>query len=145
GQYISNDEVEWILKASQVGGFQDFEWVKARVLTNHTAGEFVIYRNPGNPEAYLKINSTYQPFDQKASVRLTNSIPGDPGNGHYIEYAADNLLEYNRSFELFAGAGKTMDIEWNTPQRFGRVRHLAHFGDNEWHCWDETYYDVDCD
>lgn len=144
GQYISNDEVEWILTASQVGGFQSFEWVKAVVATDHTEAEFTIYRNPGNAEQYLRINSTYQPFDQVASVRLTNVIAGDPGNGHFIEYGADNNIEHNRSFHVFGGAGNTMDIEWNEPQRFGRVMHLAHFGDAEWHCWDANYFDVDC-
>jgi hypothetical protein len=144
GQYISNEDVEWKLKASEVGGFQNFEWVTAVVATNHTEAEFTIHRNPENPEPYLRINSTYQPFDQNASVRLTNVIANDPGFGHYIEYGADNANDYNRSFELYAGASNTMMIEWNEPQRYGRVMHEAHFGDSEWHCWDSNYLDVDC-
>jgi hypothetical protein len=144
GQYLSAEEVEWKLTASQVGGFQNFEWVTAITATNHTEAEFTIYRNPGNPEAYLRINSTYDIFNEEAAVRLTNIIPADPNNGHYIEYGANYSTGFNRSFELYAGPANILDIEWNAPQRYGRVRHEAHFGDTDWHCWDTNLFDVDC-
>jgi len=144
GQYLSADEVAWSLTASQIGGFQNFEWVTAITATNHTAAEFTIYRNPGNAEAYLQINSTYDIFDESVAVRLTNVIPNDPNNGNYIAYGASYMGDFNRSFQLYAGASNMMDIEWNAPQRYGRVRHEAHFGDAEWHCWDTNLLDVDC-
>jgi hypothetical protein len=144
GQYLSADEVEWKLTASQVGGFQNFVWVTAITATNHTEAEFTIYRNPGNPDAYLRINSTYDIFNEEAAVRLTNIIPADPNNGHYIEYGANYSTGFNRSFELYAGPANILDIEWNAPQRYGRVRHEAHFGDTDWRCWDTNLFDVDC-
>jgi hypothetical protein len=75
---------------------------------------------------------------------VTNIIPADPNNGYYIEYGANYSTGFNRSFELFAGPANILDIEWNAPQRYGRVRHEAHFGDTDWHCWDTNLFDVDC-
>jgi hypothetical protein len=144
GQYLSVDEVEWKLTASQIGGFQNFEWVTAITATNHTEAEFTFYRNPGNPEAYLRINSTYDIFKEAVFVRLTNVILNDPNNGNFIEYGANYSTGFNRSFQLHTGANDVLDIEWNAPKRFGRVRHAAHFGDADWHCWDENLFDVGC-
>jgi hypothetical protein len=144
GQYISSDEVAWTLTASQAGGFQNFAWVTAVIKTDFSAAEFVVNRYPMNPQSYLQINSSYDPFTQQASVKLTNIIPGDLHNGHYIAYGADNANDLNRSFSIFAGANDMMDIEWNAVQYYGRVRHGAFYGDNDWHCWDTQLFDTDC-
>jgi len=37
-----------------------------------------------------------------------------------------------------------MEINWNKPANNGRVKDEAHFGDQDWHCWDADQQDTGC-
>ena len=143
-QYISNTEIEWILTASELGGFSDFQWIKAIIPTDFSKAEFVFFRNPNNPETYLQIDAARDVMRQIYTTRLTNIIPGHPDNGHFIEYGVMNNNSFNRSFNLFSGPDNILDIEWNEPTRDGRVRHAYYFGNDEWYCWDLNQCNTNC-
>lgn len=143
-QYVTSTEIEWILTASELGGFSNFQWIKAIIPTDFSEAEFVFYQNPTAPETYLQINSERDVMRQVYTTRLTNVIPGHADNGHYIQYGVMNNNAFNRSFNLFAGPDNVLDIEWNEPTRDGRVRHAYHFGNDAWYCWDENQCNSIC-
>jgi hypothetical protein len=143
-EYINTTEIEWNLVASQQGGFQDFVWLSAVIANDHTYANYTLRRNPENPEDYLGVHFERVFSFDRASLRFTNVLAGDPGQGHYIEYRVDESAVFNRAFELQAGPDNILQAEWDEPTHIGRVKHLQYFGDNDWRCWDEKLVDVDC-
>lgn len=146
GQYVNNtEEVLWTMTVSQVGGFSDFVWYTGRSSTNSSVGQFILNRNPANPEPYLSMDYENGPGAEDARLRFTNVIPASLENGHYIEYRTSTADEFNRSFDVQRGSNNFLEIRWNEPAGNGQVRHPERFNDNEWHCWDFDQRDIDCE
>lgn len=144
GEYSSDaQEVYWELNASKAGEFSDFTWVSGRTSTNQHLSEFILSKNPNNGVQALKINFEQQNNDN-ATLRFTNIDASDANNGHFIEYRTDADGEFNRAFDLQGVPGNLLEIRWNEPARDGKVKHPTHFGDNNWHCWNDMKYDIDC-
>ena len=145
GQYINNtEEVDWVMTVSKAGGFQDFEWYTGTVATNLTYGEFILNRNPNNSQPFVQINSTRDFSNVSATTRFTNIIPGDNGNGNYLEYRVETNGQFNRALDVQGNGNNLLEIQLNEPGRDGRVKHPQHFGDDDWHCWDTNQIDIDC-
>jgi len=143
GKYISNQqEVEWELIGSEIGGFSNFKWFTGTTAVNFNYGTYTLNKNPFNPKAYLELE--YNNTDPaQASLRFTDIEPGQ-GNGNYIEYR-NNLNDYlNKEFDLRINQNNLLEIKWNDAAHDGRVRHSSHFNDNDWHCWDTDQLDIQC-
>lgn len=146
GQYINNtEEVQWTMTVSQVGGFSDFIWYTGTTAADNSEGYFVLNRNPANPEPYLRMDYQEGLLPEDGTLRFTIVIPADPANGHYLEYRADSLAEFNRAFDVQGAPNNFQEIRWNEPAGNGQVRDPERFNDNEWHCWDTELRDVDCE
>ena len=63
--------------------------------------------------------------------------------GSYISYGIVDNADYNAFYNVF-GAEDQVTIEYNTETKEGRVKARGHFGDDDWHCWNELFQDVDC-
>ncbi len=145
GQYVNNtQEVDWVMTVSKAGGFQDFVWYTGTVSTDLTTGEFILNRHPANPQTFVSITHTKELSLGNAATRFTNIIPGDNGNGNYLEYRIENNGAFNRALDVQGNGNNLLEIQLNEPGGDGRVRHPQHFGDNEWHCWDTNQIDIDC-
>lgn len=145
GQYINDtEEVQWTMTVSQVNGFSNFEWYTGVTSSNNTEGYFILNRNPANPEPYLRMDYREGLLPDEGTLRFTNVIPADPGNGQYLEYRTDSSAEFNRAFDIQGPPNSFLEIRWNEPAGNGQVRHPQHFNDNEWHCWDTEQRNVDC-
>lgn len=146
GQYINNaQEVEWVMTASQIGGFQDFEWLRGTVATDFMEANFTLNHKPNNPEPYLSIEQANNGSDQ--SIRYTNINPSNSGIGGYIEYRVDANTQYNRAFDVNSGpnqGNQLLEIQWTVPGNQGRVKDPAHFNDTDWHCWNSQLQDTNC-
>lgn len=146
GQYIDDaQEVQWIMNASQVGGFTNFVWYTGITATDNTEGHFTLNRHPANPEPYLRMDYAAGLSPEDGTLRFTNVIPTHPENGHYLEYRTDSTADFNRAFDLQRSNGDFLEIRWNEPAGDGRVRHPQRFNDNEWHCWDTEQRDIECE
>ncbi len=145
GQYINNfQEVEWILTASEVGGFTDFVWYTGIVDSDLRSGVFTLYDRPNNPRPVLSLAYEGDENSEDGSLRLTNITPNNPDNGDYIEYREDSDLEFNRAYDVKRGNNNLLEIQWDEPSGNGRVKHPNHFNDSDWHCWDENNIDIEC-
>lgn len=146
GQYINNgQDVEWVMTASQIGGFQDFEWFRGVVATNFSEAQFTLNHKPNNPEPYLLIENTNNNSDQ--TLRYTNINPSNNGMGGYVEYRVESANQFNRAFDVNSGpnqGNQLLEIQWTVPGNQGRVKHPAHFNDSDWHCWNSQLQDTDC-
>ena len=146
GEIVANDEVEWEMYISKVGGFQDVLWYTGS--TNDDEAHWTLNHQANNPEAFIQIDYLKDNGNAQAAIRYTNIIPNDPGNGGYIEYREDNSnssADYNRAYDIYhIQADNLIEIQWNKPNENGRVKDEEHFGDTEWHCWDVNLMDTEC-
>ncbi len=145
GQYINNaQEVEWKLTVDRQGAYSNFVWYSGIVATDLSYGAFTLNQKPNNPETLIAISYDKDLSTQDVSLRFTNAISGDAGNGNYVEYRTEVNEYFNRSFDVQLGEDDLLEIQYNDPSGNGHVRHPKHFNNSEWHCWDNEQIDVDC-
>jgi hypothetical protein len=82
--------------------------------------------------------------DGTADLKYTIIKPEIPENGGYIFYGT-TLNDLNRFYRIY---NKTSDnltqIEWSSVNKNGHVKDQHHFGDADWHCWNELLMDTVC-
>jgi hypothetical protein len=145
GQFINNNsQIKWEMHISQVGGFTDVLWYSGIVSEDLTKATWTLNHKPESPEPFISIDYDYDKKADAFSIRYTNIIPGDPGNGGYIEYQTNPGGDFNRAYDVFLPNNKLLQIEWNKPGNDGRVKDPVRFNDNDWHCWNGQLRDVDC-
>ena len=144
GQYINNEaEVVWTMTVSEKGTSNSFVWYEGIVSRDHSEGTFTINKDPQNPVPYMDITFTKYPITEDITIRFSNVLANDPGNGDYIEWRTNNGGEFDRAYDVF-NKGNLLEIEGNESSKNGRVKHPIHFNDEEWHCWDTAHLNIDC-
>lgn len=146
GRYVNNEgDVEWTMKIAQIGGFGELVWYTGVTSRDNSEGSWTLYHDPQNYRPFIGIKYQKNDTDEQYSIRYTNIDPNDPANGHYIEFRTHPNANYNRAYDVYQGSNtKFLQIEWNEPGVYGRVKDPSRFGDNEWHCWNNELKDVDC-
>ncbi|MEM1325628.1 MAG: hypothetical protein AAGI23_06735 [Bacteroidota bacterium] len=145
GAYLSTeDEIGWTLRLTDINSGESFVWLTGKTMP--FASEFVIYQNPEEPNVAVSLTTTVDPnSEDRTTTRFTNINPNRLEDGYYVEYRQTPDALYNRSYEVFRTDEDFLQIELNEPAGDGRVRHLSHYGDNNWRCWDVEQNDVDCE
>ncbi len=145
GELLTGAQVQWDMYISKVGGFSDVHWYSG--ITGDDSAQWTLNHLPNNPEAFLSIDYDKDNGNGAESIRYTNIIPGNPGNGGYIEFrkSTNTSAEFNRAYDILnAETNNLLEINWNDPGKDGRVKDESHFGDTDWHCWDSNLQDIDC-
>ena len=144
GKSIS-DGVEWRMLLTKQGFYEDFEWYTGFSNLPLTEGTWTLNKDPNDPNPFLFIEWNRNPQQNTADIKYTNIIPGDPANGSYIYYGKTNGDPYNRFYDIFGQEeNRAINIEWNYENLIGRVMDPLHFGDPDWHCWNEQLFNIDC-
>ena len=140
---LQSDEIYYELFVSQENGFSDMKFISGTSNTEFTNIKWDIYFDPYNPVPFLNVE--FETDIENARIRYTNVIPGDEGNGDYLEARTSSDSDYNRFFDVFeASENNFIEMKWNEPSRNGAVKSNSFFGDLEWHCWDQRLMDTDC-
>ena len=106
---------------------------------------WILKKNPSDPTDLLRIDWHRNITDGSSDIKYTNIVPGGTENGGYILYEVTIESPYDRTYEIYnKGKDSTTYIEWNSSTMEGRVKDSRHFGDNDWHCWDFDYQDIEC-
>ena len=144
GQYVSeNEEVAWTMVVNETGNSNKFTWYEGTVSRDHTNGIFTINKDPLNPKPYMSLSFEKRNDLKDITIRFSNVLANDPGNGDYIEWSTDNGSDYDRSYDVSTKEG-LLEIEANELDKNGRVKHQNHFNDSDWHCWDTKQFNIDC-
>lgn len=142
--WIDGQDSRWEMYISKDGGFQNFRWYAGRSAIARNNASWNLYKNPGNPVAYLNIEYNANSLTD-ATLRYTNVLAGNPDNGSYIEFALREDMTYDRAYTIHTTrVSNTIEIKWNHLDHSGRVKSPAHFGDADWYCWDAAYLDASC-
>ncbi|MBK6905178.1 MAG: hypothetical protein IPH04_20860 [Saprospirales bacterium] len=147
GELLVNSEVKWDMYISKDGAFSDVLWYSGITAWDQSYASWTLNYNPFNPTPFITIEYLKDNGAGQASIRYTNVIPGDAGNGSYIEYreSADASAEFDRAYDVFkSDIDNLLEINWNSIDSHGRVRDFEKFGDLDWHCWGTDLQDGQC-
>lgn len=147
GELLPSAEVKWDMYISQTGGFPRVHWYSGTTANDRSYARWALNFDPNNPRPFINIDFQRDNGNGAAAIRYTNSIPGVPENGGYIEYregagAADG---FDRAYEVYkAEIDNLLEINWDSVNKNGRVKDAEKFQDQEWHCWGTDLQDTDC-
>ena len=149
GELLASSEVQWDMYISKVGagGFSEVHWYTGIVAWDQSYAHWTLNHNPYAPTPFISIDYQKDNGAGVASIRYTNVIPGDAGNGGYIEYREgfEPTGEFDRGYDVFNNEiDNLLEILWNSTDNHGRVKDFSKFGDDAWHCWDVALQDGPC-
>lgn len=145
-QRISNEEftLKMIVSKSGIGGFQDFTWFEGTVRYDRTSADWSLYESPDVAYPVLNISWTMDWEEDLYTIKYTCMKPESVLYGGYIEHGVTDNSDFDAYYTISFPAG-TVNIEWNTTTKAGRVKDPGHFQDNNWHCWDANLMDITCE
>ncbi len=145
GTFNSEKGVDWQMEVSKEGGFQDFVWFTGTQNAEGTSGQWILYKSPDENHELLQIDWTRNNDNNTGSLKYTNIEPDGAENGGYIYYGNDQGGDYDAYYDIYnKGKDNLTEIDYNTTYHNGRVKDPQFFGDSLWHCWDENFFNVDC-
>jgi hypothetical protein len=142
---IDGDEVVWEMYISREDAYTEFLWFYGRSALDGSEGTWTLNQDPESETPVIEILWHRDTEAGTADIKYTNVVPGGAEYGGYIHYGITNEIPYDAFYDIFkVGVGIHTDIEWNLGDRYGRVRDLFHFGDDDWHCWNGAFEDTIC-
>ncbi len=142
-----NDEQQrwdWEMYITSEGNFTDFEWFYGYSSFDGNSGGWTINKSPDEPNPLLDINWEVH-SDSTMVIRWTIVDTSSSQYGSYIEFGTMTDSNYNAYFNLYdSKEDYTVEIQWNTTTKAGRIKDEVYFQDTNWHCWDENRQDVTC-
>lgn len=143
--FFNNNGVEWEMYISQQDAFTDFLWYSGNSNLKGTEGTWTLNKSPEEPDSLLLIEWQRDPVSATGNIKYTNVVPSGPENGGYIYYGITQNIPFNAFYDVYnKGLNNHANIEWNRTTKEGRVKDPHHFQDSNWHCWDSSLEDVDC-
>lgn len=140
---IVNDEVHWDMYITKDGKYSHFNWFSGVSKRDNSEGYWILNKEPNNPVNLLRIDWHQDFSTDTADIKYTNIEPGSVENGGYIFYGTSNDQTYDAYYDIYnKGADSLIEIEWHRSNKNGRVRNLQHFGNEDWHYWDENFQDT---
>jgi hypothetical protein len=137
--------VTWKMYISKENFYDKFLWYTGESDFLATEGKWTLNQAPDNPQPILDITWNREPEDGTADIKYTNIEPDGPENGGYIHYGKVNETPYDAFYDIFnKGKDNHTDIKWNLTSKDGRVKDPLHFGDDDWHCWNNLLEDTTC-
>ena len=142
---ISNEEftLKMLVSKSGDGGYEDFKWFEGTVRYDHTAANWTLYSSPEVTSPVMTIDWIMDWEEDLYSIKYTCVQTGND-YGSYIEHGVTDNSPFNAYYNISTTEG-TVKIEWNTTTKAGHVKSQEHFGDSDWHCWNENLMDVVCE
>ena len=141
---IVNDEVHWDMYITKEGEYSHFNWFSGVSKRDNSEGYWIMNKEPNDPVNLLRVDWHQDFSTDTADIKYTNIEPDSVENGGYIFYGTSTDLTYNAYYDIYnKGADSLIEIEWHRTHKDGRVRNLQHFGNEDWHYWDENFQDTD--
>ncbi len=96
------------------------------------------------PVHFLTINAAKDTLNIPF-VKFTNNQSGENNLNYILKKEVINST-YKLLVDVFnKGSDNNTIIKWHQTNKIGRVKDPIHFGNENWHCWDENLIDVNCE
>lgn len=142
-----NGGVNWEMRLSKAGGFQNHLWYSGFSADNLESGYWKLYKSPveGANEAIL-INWTRNADGSVAEVKHEVIAKNDPGEGNSITYGVNMETPYNAYYDVFAkNKNLLIEIDWSKADKSGRIKNEEYFNDSDWNCWNSDLENTICE
>ncbi len=124
-------------------------FLEGKFFNNTKTGEWILNK-PGFDEdtiytgiKFMSVDWSLDSLDQ-TEIKFTDNQTG-LSNLNYILYKDSVDTEYSSYVNVYeSGSDNHSVIEWNNLTKKGRIKDPLHFSDENWHCWDKTYKNIDC-
>jgi hypothetical protein len=143
----SNKKVKWEMYIDKVGtgGFSNFLWFEG-TTTDSTSASWIVYETPATPTPAINIewisNTDYSEYTLKYTF-VTSKIDN---TNSYVEFGTSPKNTFDRYYTIYLNKEKaTINIEWDSVNKDGRVKSPVYFTDESWHCWNKSLQDSWCD
>ncbi len=123
----------------------DFNWFVGENNVAATEGYWIFYSKDAQPKEKLKVEWTYDYSDSTGTAKYI-VVDQDANNYNSYLYYGNNLDGlYNCFFNIVNTSDtSSVEIQWNNQSRVGRIKSSKYFGDQAWHCWNESLQDCQC-
>lgn len=146
GITTKNNKVRWEMYVSKTGtnGFTNFLWFKG-ITTDSTAATWTIYENPSSPSILFDIAWSSNADHTQSTLKYTYRNTGSDNENSTIEFGKNPEDQLNHYYAIsLTSTSTTINIEWNSELKNGRVKSPNYYKDENWHCWDEDLLDAWC-
>ncbi len=124
-------------------------FLEGKFYDDTKAGQWILNK-PGFDEdtvytgiKFMTVDWSLDSLDQ-TEIKFTDNQTG-LSNLNYILYKDSVDTKYNSYVNVYEpGSDNHSIIEWNQTTKAGRIKDPLHFNDENWHCWDESYQNIDC-
>lgn len=136
---VDADSVTWTMYIN------DFRWYTGKGDFGQSGGYWTMYEKPENPVEFLKITWENKATEGIANITYKNIRQGDAENGGYISYGRNENNNLNLYYNIYnKGKDNLVKIQWSKTTGEGQTKNPELYKDEEWHCWDSDFQDVDC-
>ena len=141
---VTPNGVEWNMYISRDGHYSDFLWYSGTSDAGNESGSWVLNTNPDNPNSFLLIEWNRDIVNGNYDIKYTNIATSNPNNGSYIFYGKTSDL-MDATYNIYNSSEiNFVRINWSRAYIFGQIKDPFFFEDEEFHCWDETRMDSEC-
>ncbi|MFN2379046.1 MAG: hypothetical protein ABR519_02415 [Bacteroidales bacterium] len=141
---LNNEEFSMEMKiASAAYPEQGVVWFDGVIRYDHTHALWNLYKYD---EGEVKVIEAEWNKDFETGVsdlKYTYMETGSDEYGSYIIFGLNPALEYDAYYTVSLSSN-TVNIEWDTESKAGRIKNPAYFEDNEWHCWNNMLVNIEC-
>jgi len=145
GKRLNNEEfsMEMVISLASMPE-EGVKWFDGVIRYDHTSADWTLYKEGSLAVLEIEWNMDY--VTEEADLTYTYVEPDQVETGSYImwEYRPEEV--YDAAYTISMSEGMIM-IEWNVSTIEGRVKSLAYFEDDNWHCWDSYangLVDIEC-
>ena len=142
---IVSDEVEWEMYITKQNVYENFKWFTGKSKLAATEGTWTLNKEPQDPVPMLAIEWHRNLDDLTYDIKYINVLDLSDEKGSYIFNGVTNDTTYDAFYTLYHVKDNNFtEIKWNRISKDGQVKDTKHFGDEDWHCWDENGDDITC-
>ncbi len=142
---VSTSTVVWEMNMSEENGFQDVTWFTGEMAIDGSSGYWLLNYDAEDPSPKLRVDWE-KTGEDIGVITYTNVIEGDANEGGYITYERTDNADFDTKYDISLPTRTSdINIEWNRSTGNGRIMDAVFFQDEEWHCWDDTFEDADCE
>lgn len=141
------NKVKWEMYVDKTGtgGFTNFLWFEG-TTTDSTAANWIVYNNLGLPAPVLNIEWESNSDHSESTLKYTNVNTTSENLNSYIEFGKSPAASFDRFYNIYLkNENATININWNSDTKDGRVKSPSFFKDQNWRCWNEQLQDAWCD
>lgn len=153
---LSRDSVDWkmYIASEGINAHPEFMWFEGTSANSGAGGTWLLYQSYAHQVPLLKMNWTRE-NDLVNMVKyeyvreLTMEGETDTGYGTYLIYGKQeppyDSYFTSHSYNHNQGIFHDVFIEWSSTEYNGHVKSEQFFNDAEWHCWNGSGLDTECE